>query len=240
MIRYQNLIILIVENNPLINQALQGTNFISTTSIIFSITLSFVLSFILSKVYKSQAQTLSNPEDLASIFPFLSIGVTIIIIVVKSSLALSLGLVGALSIVRFRTPIKEPEELTYIFLCIGIGIATGASQFKVAYIGLILTTLFIYLYKFLKRGQVKKSRLSLHINGLDPSHLNNFINSLKKYSLKIEFNNMSLTNDNDIPSTSLSITILGKDFESLSNLVEELKNNFPSVSFNIIDTNTIY
>ena len=49
----------------------------------------------------------------------------LVITVVKSSLALSLGLVGALSIVRFRTPIKEPEDLVYIFISIGIGIGIG-------------------------------------------------------------------------------------------------------------------
>ena len=57
--------------------------------------------------------------------------VTFIITVVKTSLALSLGLVGALSIVRFRTPIKEPEELTYLFLSIGIGLGLGANQVQI-------------------------------------------------------------------------------------------------------------
>ena len=51
----------------------------------------------------------------------------LIIFVVKSSLALSLGLVGALSIVRFRSAIKEPEELTFLFLNIALGIGFGAN-----------------------------------------------------------------------------------------------------------------
>ena len=58
-------------------------------------------TILLSKIYRKQSNTFSNPETLARIFPILSIGTTIIIAVVKSSLALSLGLVGALSIVRF-------------------------------------------------------------------------------------------------------------------------------------------
>ena len=100
---------------------------ISITTFIVSMVLSFILSFFLSKVYRSQSNSFSNPESLARILPILSIGTTLIIVVVKSSLALSLGLVGALSIVRFRTPIKEPEELTYIFLTIGIGLAQTIS-----------------------------------------------------------------------------------------------------------------
>jgi len=105
-------------NNILENLLIENKNNLSLTSFVYSVILSFILSFLLSKIYRKQSNTFSNPETLARIFPILSIGTTIIIAVVKSSLALSLGLVGALSIVRFRTPIKEPEELTYIFLCI--------------------------------------------------------------------------------------------------------------------------
>ena len=58
----------------------------------------------------------------------ISIVTFLVITVVKSSLALSLGLVGALSIIRFRTPIKEPFELSYLFLSIAIGLGFGAGQ----------------------------------------------------------------------------------------------------------------
>ena len=58
----------------------------------------------------------------------LSLITFLVILIVKSSLALSLGLVGALSIVRFRTPIKEPEELIYLFLAIALGLGYGAGQ----------------------------------------------------------------------------------------------------------------
>ena len=68
-----------------------------------------------------------------------------IISVVKSSLALSLGLVGALSIIRFRTAIKEPEELSYIFIAITIGIGLGANQVVITLIAFILTSVVILL-----------------------------------------------------------------------------------------------
>ena len=61
----------------------------------------------------------------------------IIITIVKSSIALSLGLVGALSIVRFRAAIKEPEELTFLFICIAIGVGLGAGQRNIIIIGSI-------------------------------------------------------------------------------------------------------
>ena len=68
----------------------------------------------------------------------------------KSSLALSLGLVGALSIVRFRAAIKEPEELVYLFLLICIGLGCGAGQYVIISIGVIIVLILIYVSSKLK------------------------------------------------------------------------------------------
>ena len=75
-------------------------------------------------------RTSRNPsaDSVARVFPLLTVVTIAVISVVKSSLSLSLGLVGALSIVRFRAAIKDPEELVYLFLCIGLGLALGAEQ----------------------------------------------------------------------------------------------------------------
>ena len=77
----------------------------------------------------------------------LGIATTIVITIVKSSLALSLGLVGALSIVRFRAAIKEPEELVYLFFIIGIGLANGANQFLVSILATSITISILYFRK---------------------------------------------------------------------------------------------
>lgn len=86
------------------------------------------LAQILSWHYVRFARVLSNKRKFARMFIFIAVTTLLIITVVKSSLALSLGLVGALSIIRFRTPIKEPEELAYLFLAIATGIGMGAGQ----------------------------------------------------------------------------------------------------------------
>ena len=68
-----------------------------------------------------------------------------VITVIKFSLALSLGLVGALSIVRFRAAIKEPEELVYLFFVIAIGLANGANQFLLSILATIIIITFLYI-----------------------------------------------------------------------------------------------
>ena len=95
---------------------------VDVTNFIYAIVISSFLAFIIKKIYIFSSQTLSNKEYFSELFIPLSIVTCLVITVIKFSLALSLGLVGALSIVRFRAAIKEPEELIYLFLIIGIGL----------------------------------------------------------------------------------------------------------------------
>lgn len=79
-------------------------------------------------LYQKFSAAASDTDSITRVFPLLLMVTTAVIAVVKSSLALSLGLVGALSIVRFRAAIKDPEELVYLFLCIAVGLTLGAEQ----------------------------------------------------------------------------------------------------------------
>ena len=74
----------------------------------------YYMFFYFKKTYEISSTSLTDKSQISHIIPLLSASTFLVILVVKSSLALSLGLVGALSIVRFRTPIKEPEELVYL------------------------------------------------------------------------------------------------------------------------------
>lgn len=93
------------------------------------------LSLIVAWYYEHYGQSLSNRRKFAQLLPVLTLTTALVISIVKSSLALSLGLVGALSIVRFRTAIKEPEELMFLFIAIAIGLGVGADQRWVTAIG---------------------------------------------------------------------------------------------------------
>ncbi len=109
--------------------------FLATQSVqisLWNFTLNLLLAAILGAVlgvfYQRFGSSLSNRRQFAGNFVLLAMTTMLIISVVKASLALSLGLVGALSIVRFRSAIKEPEELAYLFLVIAIGLGLGADQ----------------------------------------------------------------------------------------------------------------
>ena len=112
-------------NNVIDLDLLAQSNFVEED--FFAIMVAFAacvaMSFIVREFYIRRSFSLTGKSHIGSILPILSAVIFMVILVVKSSLALSLGLVGALSIVRFRTPVKSPLELTIFFLLITIGIA---------------------------------------------------------------------------------------------------------------------
>ena len=142
----------LVNINELINPNMTQLDLIPT---LFSFSMCIIMSFIVRDFYIKRSFSLTGKMHIGSIIPVLSAVVFLVIIVVKSSLALSLGLVGALSIVRFRTPIKEPEELVYLFLAIAVGLGYAAGQILITTI-ITLSTLFI-IYIWLSNRKIEKT-----------------------------------------------------------------------------------
>ncbi|MDA7470782.1 DUF4956 domain-containing protein [Candidatus Pelagibacter ubique] len=204
---------------------------------IFALLLSAILSYIIKLTYLSSSKTLSNKKYFSDNFIALTMVTCLIITIIKFSIALSLGLVGALSIVRFRAAIKEPEELVYLFLCIAIGLACGANQFFISIISTILICFILYfLSKFSKKG-INLSNQVLHLKidkkGKDIIPI---INQIKKnfdyISLKSWFS--SNTTDN----LYFKINIEDKNFnEVLINLKKVLNNN--NIEFSLISDDNI-
>jgi hypothetical protein len=112
------------------------TTVASLPKLIISLAIAALLGVILGQVYIRFGHSLSNRRAFARNFLVLVVTTTLIISIVRSSLALSLGLVGALSIVRFRAAIKEPEELVFLFLAISAGLGLGAGQALITVVAL--------------------------------------------------------------------------------------------------------
>ena len=127
--------------NNIANQFVSGES--SMLDFLINILITIILAYLIGLVYSKYGNSLSNRKKLTQTFVLISITVMLVISIVKSSLALSLGLVGALSIVRFRTAIKEPEELVYFFVAIAIGLGMGADQRIVTLTGATIIILYI-------------------------------------------------------------------------------------------------
>ncbi|MCM1990221.1 DUF4956 domain-containing protein [Oceanirhabdus seepicola] len=93
------------------------------------------LSLIIFSTYKITFSGVMYNRKFNISLIMLTLVTTIVMIVIGSSIALSLGMVGALSIVRFRTAIKDPRDTAYIFWAIAIGLCVGTTNYMIAIIG---------------------------------------------------------------------------------------------------------
>ena len=158
----------------------------------------------------------------------------------KSSLALSLGLVGALSIVRFRTPIKEPEELAYLFICIAMGLGLGANQTVPTLVAGPLILLVLALIKGV--GKVKENKnkhlyLSIDWQSEGEKHPDRYLerlnDTISKHVLASDLRRF------DVREESVEVTyfldIVGA--ENFNALVVELRESFPRIGITFLDQN---
>lgn len=212
-----------------------GDSHLSLLTLLGNLVIGTVLALILRWHFSRFGSTLSNKEEFGLIFPFILLTTLLIITVVKSSLALSLGLVGALSIVRFRTPIKEPEELAYLFLAIAMGLGLGANQ-PLPTIVAALTILGIMTGVKFRQHSVQQKNLYLSLDWAgDPTEsppqldqLNQIvadhtlISDLRRYDLRA-----------GALETSYFIDI--KSPGHLAQLADELKTRFPNIGVTFID-----
>jgi hypothetical protein len=112
--------------------------------------LALLLNQILAWHFVRCAHTLSNRRRFARMFVLVGPTTLLVLAAVQSSLALSLGLVGALSIIRFRTPIKEPEELAYLFVSLATGIGLGSGQRVLTIAGFTAVVAYTWLRERLR------------------------------------------------------------------------------------------
>ena len=199
-------------------------------SFILSLLLATLLSLLIQYCYLKYSNSLSNKLDFSKNFVMLGIATTIVITIVKSSLALSLGLVGALSIVRFRAAIKEPEELVYLFLIIATGLGCGAGQIKLTAIGIIFALIVTVVYYKLSNKKLIKFSEKLSIAVIADKELNekerqNIINILNNNCDKVELISYSVSSNNTTINTEVNLESFDKINKILNNLEKIKKYN---------------
>ena len=189
------------------------------------------LAFLLATVYVRYGNALSNRRALSKTFVLLSLTTMLIITIVKSSLALSLGLVGALSIVRFRTAIKEPEELAYFFISIAIGLGIGAGQIIATIIGTLALILVAVLINRTRQKEVIQN-LILHFDAPKAAaDLEQVTRILDPHCQQLEMRRL----DEAGGMCEVAFAVQFKDFNSLLQAKDALKTAFPAVSFNFLE-----
>jgi len=211
-------------NDFFLNEAVS----INTNIFISNLIMTAVLCFLIRQFYIRYSESLSNKDYFSKNFVILGITTCIVITIVKSSLALSLGLVGALSIVRFRAAIKEPEELVYLFLVIATGLGAGANQIKITLIGVLVSLIIIYFFSKIKKDKISSDifQVSISYNKVFSDKLYfELINILKNNSNDLTLISMSTNN----LQQNLNFEVLLKSKNSLANITKSINNKSKSI-----------
>ena len=228
-----------MNDNNLLNKIIENNNYgnISEINFIFNLLLSLILSLLVSYVYKKYGRSISNRKEFASIFPLLAMTTMLVISIVKSSLALSLGLVGALSIVRFRSAIKEPEELVYIFLSMAIGLSLGANQVFLTIIAVLIISLFI-IFRSKKHFSENNTHVSLMISypKKDSTDFDEILDVIKKHCESVSLRRYS-ENQNGL-ETVLILDL--NSFNKVRTLQKSLSSMFPEIEIDFVDGSFIW
>ena len=205
---------------------------ISVEEFLLNSLIAIVLSLLIQFTYLKCANSISNRKIFANNFMLIIFTTMLIISIVKSSLALSLGLVGALSIVRFRAAIKEPEELTYLFFAISIGLGLGANQQIIVLIAFVIMSAILWVRHFFSYKS-QSQNLFITISGSPGQNLNlsKISGVFSRYFKKFEMKRFD--ENDDIFEVSYLLDV--KDLQKLDSLKNDLRDQFGTLKITFVD-----
>ncbi len=199
---------------------------------VLNLVLTALLTLVLGRVYVTLGTALSNRRAFARNFVLLGMTTMLIITVVKSSLALSLGLVGALSIVRFRAAIKEPEELAYLFLVIAIGLGLGADQRAITLLAFAIIVSGLWLRDLMRRPEEHRN-LHLTVSSREPesASLDSVVGILAKHCPEISLKRY----DEAEGALEASFAVEFESLDQLQSATSELRALHASLAVRFVD-----
>lgn len=189
---------------------MQSTYTVDTViALLFAVVVGAYIYYFYKKVYKGVMFSKMFATALAG----MTVITAFIILAVTSNVVLSLGMVGALSIVRFRSSIKEPVDIIYIFWAISEGIVIGSKQYLLAIIGTIAVSIVIATFSTHKES-LNRYILVVRHKGKYKEIINEIKSNCKKYEVKS--NTLYANNEQEL----ITEVIIDKNEE---NFIEKLK-----------------
>ncbi len=216
------------------NLGLTPSEPLEPAALALNLLISGLLAYILGKHFLYFGSTFSNRNKFAYVLAPIALTTCLVISVVKASLALSLGLVGALSIVRFRTPVKEPEELAYLFMAIAIGLGFGADQRWPTIIAFALILGLLALRAALQKGSAYPN-LYLNIEMAEPhddgAPLGELLELLTEYVETVDLRRLDIANN----TMAATVYLDCKNADKLVAVQKALEAKYPNASVTFVE-----
>ena len=192
------------------------------TEIVVNLLLAFIFGLIISLVYKFTHKGLSYSQSFMITNVFVSVIVCMVIMIIGNNLARAFALVGALSIIRFRTVVKDTKDTAYIFWSLASGMATGTGSYFLAIAGNTILSLIAYILFKTNYGSIVKSEfiLQFRIQSGDKKISDNYNKILLKYTKTQTL--LSSESSDDQKSIKVSLDIIMKNDLNQNSLIEEI------------------
>ena len=200
------------------------TGTIAVNEILFSLLFAFLISIFIIFVYRKTYTGVVYSKSFSLCLILLAMVTSVVIRTINSNLSLSLGMVGALSIVRFRTAIKEPIDTVYMFWAISVGIMTGAGIYLVAVLSSVGIGLFYFVSYMMGFKLSTQYLLIVKYNIKDDTEITEKVKNLGKTKLKSK----NITKD----VVEISYEVAVKD--NIEDILKEFENNDKVINVSII------
>ncbi len=151
-------------------------------NILFSLVLAVVIAVIISQIYKHTHRGMNFELVFMTTLVLLAPIVSVVMMFIRGDLVLSLGLIGSLSIIRFRTPIKDTRDMVYLFWVIAVGLGCGTYNWIVVIISTIFITLVMFILYFIRYGRSRSSDFVLVITGDGPYEAQGLEGAIKRHT----------------------------------------------------------
>lgn len=188
----------------------------STTKMAVTLGLTFLIAVYIFFVYRFITRSTFYNKNFNITMAIISVVTAGIVIAMQSNFVISLGMVGALSIVRFRTAIKEPMDLLFLFWSIGTGIVCGAGLYELAIVIALVVT-FGLLVLQLVPVMASPMLLVIKLNNIDKEET--VLSTVKKSTQKYKIDSKSIINGRE----NLIMEIRAKDYSSLTNEISKIE-----------------
>ena len=165
---------------------------ISLTRVCISLGLAVVLSLYMFYIYRMTTKSSFYSKEFNKSIALMSVITAAIVLAMQSNLVISLGMVGALSIVRFRNAIKSSMDLVFLFWSISIGIICGAGLYEIAFVASLILTVLLFLLDLVP---TPKAALLLIVNSSDVNTFSEIENLVKSHTKSFDVKSKSLTKD---------------------------------------------
>ena len=203
--------------------------------LIISLGIGVIVALIWAFVLSKSSRLIVDTSQYFPVFLILIPTMILIITIIKSSIALSLGLVGALSIVRFRTPIKEPEELLYIFVAIAVGLGLGANQIMPTLIGFLVIVLVLLPFNFSRNKVSASSYVIVDVILDNPNFsMDDFYTILNESKLNFKIKRI---HESDVSEITLQLNKL--DVSKYEIFKNKLKTKYSNVEISMVDNSRL-